>query len=476
MIHLALSFTAGRFHATPWGHHVNEGMTEWPPSPWRLLRAFAATLHTRGEGIPEDVAWAAITKLVEPPLFTLPPATVGHTRHYLSLNQRDIRKTTLTFDTFVRTEPRMPVVVHWPCVLDIEERDALAALAARLPYLGRAESWCECRFLPAGESPAPNCSPSDGSAAFGIDTVRVLCPGTAVTRQDLERTTAGLQREGWSEPPGSRWVFYGRERSALSPVRGGVTGGREVRVPPVLADLALGGSVLPRFVDVVRVAAQMRAAALARHGLPSRTLAGKEADGTPLRRQHRHAHYLPDARGTGNRITHVLVWAPDGFSPSEQAALSAVSFLTQDDNRPTLDVVLNGFGDPPAFIGRSALIGPSRRWRSRSPFVLPRHRDRPETQLRRELEFRGFPDPVEVRTLEGAALSDRHAGPSGLTRWIEFDLCRRRPHPTSGYRGFEILFDEPQMGPVVLGQQSHYGLGQFEAVAETDSRSMRAAR
>ena len=33
MTAVALRFLAGRFHATPWGHHVNEGVPEWPPSP-----------------------------------------------------------------------------------------------------------------------------------------------------------------------------------------------------------------------------------------------------------------------------------------------------------------------------------------------------------------------------------------------------------------------------------------------------------
>ena len=39
---LKLRFPGGRYHATPWGHHVNEGLIEWPPGPWRLLRALIA--------------------------------------------------------------------------------------------------------------------------------------------------------------------------------------------------------------------------------------------------------------------------------------------------------------------------------------------------------------------------------------------------------------------------------------------------
>src|SRR5437867_3663314 len=44
---LLLRFPGRRYHATPWGHHVNEGLIEWPPSPWRLLRALLATGYTK---------------------------------------------------------------------------------------------------------------------------------------------------------------------------------------------------------------------------------------------------------------------------------------------------------------------------------------------------------------------------------------------------------------------------------------------
>jgi len=47
MITLAFHFPGGRYHATPWGHQVNEGLVEWPPSPWRLLRALLSCGYTR---------------------------------------------------------------------------------------------------------------------------------------------------------------------------------------------------------------------------------------------------------------------------------------------------------------------------------------------------------------------------------------------------------------------------------------------
>ena len=34
-----------------WGRHVNEGAVEWPPSPWRLLRALIATWHLKNDSV-----------------------------------------------------------------------------------------------------------------------------------------------------------------------------------------------------------------------------------------------------------------------------------------------------------------------------------------------------------------------------------------------------------------------------------------
>ena len=47
MISISLRFSTGRFHATPWNRHVNEGVPEWPPSPWRILRSIIFNWKTK---------------------------------------------------------------------------------------------------------------------------------------------------------------------------------------------------------------------------------------------------------------------------------------------------------------------------------------------------------------------------------------------------------------------------------------------
>src|SRR5690606_35661989 len=102
MTAVALRFLAGRFHATPWGRHVNEGVPEWPPSPWRLMRGLASSWFRTCSDIPEDkVADLFGILATNPPAFFLPPASMGHTRHYMPWFKKGPGDRTLVFDTFV---------------------------------------------------------------------------------------------------------------------------------------------------------------------------------------------------------------------------------------------------------------------------------------------------------------------------------------------------------------------------------------
>lgn len=503
MIQIALRFTAGRYHATPWGHHVNEGVPEWPPSPWRLLRALVAAAHAEPTPIERSDLAALLAKLaVQPPAFRLPPASLGHTRHYLSLNQRDRDKKALVFDAFVAVERGAVALVEFHATLDAAQRALLARLLGRLGYFGRAEAWCEAELLPDGEASVdPECRPSDGNARQGFETVRVLCAAGDVSLPDLERSSTEVQDEGWSDPPGTRWVFYARPSAGLrgGPARTPTPLAVRASVPgPTVIELALGGGLLPRLTDGVRVAERVRTALLARFekcGRHSETLTGKTADGQRLRpmdpaSQHRHAHFIPESRRPDRRITHVLVWAPDGFRDDELEAFGELAFLNlharreqpkqvddprsarqaQDGGEPILDVVVSAVGRRDDFT-KHEFFARSKHWRSRTPFVLPRHikpgraADQPDRQLARELEVRGLP------TLERAERIDRSApvgggrpGDSGAVgiAWRDFDPRRRERWPTTLITGFRLTLATACEGPLLLGWGCHYGLGLFE--------------
>ena len=190
---IRLTFPAGRYHATPWGRHVNEGVAEWPPSPWRLLRALIAVWKRTGVEATEEQMRRLLAPLATAPRYQLPSHRVAHTRHYMPLNEksaRDIRGggTTLVFDTFVVVDRHTPVLMGWPdAALDEEGRDLLGRLLGNLTSLGRAEGWVRADLhegpvdLPIGPADAEDLNPvpvfcADPASAFGDEHYPKLDP------------------------------------------------------------------------------------------------------------------------------------------------------------------------------------------------------------------------------------------------------------------------------------------------------------
>src|SRR5438477_3732724 len=147
MIGISVSFPGGRFHATPWGRHVNEGAPEWPPSPWRFLRALVATWKSKlDHQLGQSDVEVLLRALIAPPQFVLPPASAGHTRHYMPWFKKGPDDKTLVFDTFVSLSRDALVVMLWPDVtLPSRQSEQLAVLLEHVNYFGRAESWCSTR-------------------------------------------------------------------------------------------------------------------------------------------------------------------------------------------------------------------------------------------------------------------------------------------------------------------------------------------
>ncbi|MGD9496865.1 MAG: type I-U CRISPR-associated protein Csb2 [Armatimonadota bacterium] len=432
MVAIEMRFTAGRFHATPWDRHVNEGAVEWPPSPWRLLRALLAVWHRKCPHLSEETVRGLIASLAEPlPHYRLPPATVGHTRHYMrQYHPPGMKKgqpgTAMVFDTFVAIDPETPVVICWPDLdLPADQDAALRELVRGLAYFGRAESWVEARVNPDWSGEA-NCAPVNGRAELPADVERVhlfaaqppaeyaawrepaleraLETALAEKRADsnkppaevsltkrerekclaafpedlfgaLHAVTTDLRRQGWNRPPGSRRVSY------LLPARPLQARPRAAppltRRRPTVARFALAGSVLPRITDTVYLAETMRQALMAWSD-GAAVFAGRDENGDPLQ-GHSHAFVLPADDDGDGRLDHITVYCRQGFDAAARRALAGVRRLWQPANRPDIHLVLMGLAEPDLYGGFDARQGQtpqlasSRVWVSRTSFVLYRY-------------------------------------------------------------------------------------------------------
>lgn len=497
MTSVALLFPAGRFHATPWGRHVNEGAPEWPPSPWRLLRALIASWKIRSHGLKETDVRPILEALAAPPDFLLPRASLAHTRHYMPIGySKGVEKTTKVFDAFVSVERDHQLIVHWSnAVLDAAQREILAELLDRLSYLGRAESWCEARLLDRLEDGFEvNCRPL-GDAPWpqsGKELVRVLCPAPETAFSDehvrqkkgrpvyepawnLAIETAQLHKEKWSDAPGSRWVTYVREADCLQALPSRPRRPKRNSVFHV-ARYALDLNVLPLATATLPLAERVRAALMAcmPNNEPSRIFSGKEADGIPCQ-GHAHAYFLPTDDDGDGRLDHVTVFAREGFGEAELRAIDRLTRLSPRGEDHEIRLLLLGVAAAGEINSRP--LAPTREWISATPYIATRYPKRKadrrtflEEDLRLELarfaERTGSPFPQEVEPLVDEAGVFRLRTPGGLAqRPLQFKRFRSGKTSDDGGRrlsGFyRLYFAEDVQGPIALGHSAHFGMGLF---------------
>jgi CRISPR-associated protein Csb2 len=471
MLAIKMRFLAGRFHATPWGHHVNEGVVEYPPSLYRLLRSLVATARRACLGqVSEEQLQRIVMALATPPEFHLPNAAVAHTRHYDQANGG-----VKFFDTFVSLQPDDDLYWLWrDAELEAEDRAALSQLLTVLGTFGRAESWCEAELPEAVDASTITINSQPLTSPQGLsqqETLRLLLPQASLDATELMKvleTETSVMRKGKQlEPTGTRWLTYTRPANILTPRRMTKASVRRNVQVMTVARYELDATVLPLIRDAMPFAEQVRRA-LIRNRVDtshSETIVGKTAEGVPLD-GHLHAHYLATDEDHDGRLDHLTVYAPRGFDAADQQALGAIRTIFRRDELSNVKLVLTGLGTAEQ-MPTLGLFQRHKRWHSVTPFSLPRFanrgggkaprpRDLPEAQLVRELKSRGFPEPISIKRIEGYAPNNRP-----LVRWLEFHAQRFNGTEGYGLAGFELEFAEPVTGPIALGFGCHFGLGLF---------------
>lgn len=259
-----IQFIAGRYHATPWDAHVNEGRIDWPPSPWRLARAMVAVGYAK-QGWPQEPPPAAVSMIEkvasQTPAYSLPPAFETHTRHYMPIGSKPAK----VIDAFLRFERRdASLLVHYDVEFDADETAWLGRLAESLGYLGRAKSWVDARLLGRAEADRAltterwsigDCTHLDSMPGRAVRCLAGVSPDTfaatreawlkralpiaeakaAMKKRGAKPMTASAQKNlhakvaetfpkrpfdslrldtrlwqgnGWPQPPGTRWSTY----------------------------------------------------------------------------------------------------------------------------------------------------------------------------------------------------------------------------------------------------------------------------
>ncbi len=363
MIALELRFLTGKYHATPWGRQVNEGAVEWPPSPWRVLRALIATWYYKFPEVSETQMRELIDALSSAPSYKLPDSHDGHTRHYMPA-AGDAK--TKIFDTFLSINPCEPLIISWPqAELNLEQVELLKQLSQSINYFGRAESWVEAKVVDVAKDSCNTSPINDGEVGEDQELVRLLgladsdsflrwreSTCQALTNQKLKEEqdkaiargkpidkiklppktvaaiesslplstfdalqcdTSELRKAGWNRPPASQWLGYVR------PLKKPSTKTRRFKhnaALPTVARYAVAGTVLPRLTDAILLGDRLRKYLMGisgkrNHGQCSKVFSGKTEDGKPLAElamQHGHAHFFSESYASDNRGKLLTCW------------------------------------------------------------------------------------------------------------------------------------------------------------------------
>ena len=508
---IELKFPAGgRFHATPWGRHVNEGATEWPPSPWRIQRALVATWYLKAREIEVPVVRSLMDALASAlPSFELPAAVQSHTRHYMPGRGTDKPK---VFDTFVQSSKQLRIA--WEVQLDDQQRQSLEILCDRLGYLGRAESIVEASLLPKGTTIQANSKPLShgGDLDENHELIRVLCTSTPEdhsrwlalnqTTEDpkakpkkskgkvsspslpasvfdaLHAETATLQSQGWLIPPGSKWSDYQRQVEAFEPEVIGTRRSSNKKI--TVARFAIASSVLPRITEAISVAERLHQtlAKRADKKLCAPIFTGKDAQGVPLK-DHQHTHIFCELGDKRDTLGFITLYAPGGFNAEAQRVIEEVQRKPLwGHGGHDLDLILLGFGDQDTF--DIPLFATAKRWTSLTPFVSTRHAKH-YADGRPKLDEEGWPigSPAQdlrrlIKEASNTALKSISQPENKITvrpqrtlRVLQFQTQRFQGEGRHGHQSaaaFTLEFTEPVRGPLAFGYGSHFGLGLFVPV------------
>ncbi len=515
MIAIKITFPAGRWHATAWGTHVNEGVPEWPPCPWRLLRALLAAWFWKDRR-DESVLRSLLDKLAAvAPDYLLPEAAAAHTRHYMPVVEGKKETKTKIFDTFVHINEGQALWLRWDVELADAEHSLLARLLASFSYLGRAESLVEAALVPAKDLPIRRVSdwtrPADLSTTEAGEPIRLLAPQTPSTyaawaasqnepvtkgkkpkgkkksatlpetlHDALQLDTAEWKKDGWNLPPGSRWLDYIRPRDAFKIAPASRPRASRPAVLPTVARFALTAKVPPGITQSLSLAERFHQA-LCKHvdGVSSPALTGIGASGQPLT-GNAHAYFLPECDHHGY-VTHVTVHAPLGFSPDDSRALSRLRKVWSIEGKGAeIDVILLATGQAADFDPASPYFRCARIWRSLTPFVPVRHAKATRTGIAKIDTANGLqigspehdclrllslvaPDAKPVRVERG--INARLLVGTRSIPALDYQRQRRHGGGTRGdHRGhaLEIEFKEPTALPFGLGYAAHFGLGLFQ--------------
>ena len=468
MLAVSVEFLHGTFRGDPEGTAKTAGLVrgEWPPAPSRLFAAFVAADGTRDQ--------CRVTNGTELEWFErLPPPTIRADTEawhqslqprYVALHQGKAvqnthheyvgRQGTLIRPGF-RVTPRHPCVVYtWDTAPSPPTLDALRLRAARVGYLGAADSPVRVRVMTDVPEPVATdqifVPAPDGS---GEVLINVPAAGDVQRLDRLydmwRKLGANIGREQF--PALTHQASYRVPRSAQRSASGNVVAW--LRIDP-----ALSGR---RVTAVTRLFKQ---AVLSKH---------QEIHGNPPALLHGHGFgtdgyelarflALPDVgfKRSRGKIHGLALWMPRSSGSEDRLRARDAAYAVRQLKGDGIEIAVEPRLDQQRPIAASPerWCRQSRLWATAFPAIHERRGALDLHEVARWCRHAGLPEPVSFRSARGPLVH----GALDLVP-VEVNRPGRAGRP---YSHVELRFTEPVQGPVVIGAGRQRGFGLCVPVIE----------
>jgi CRISPR-associated protein Csb2 len=476
MIHIKIQFHTNQYQACAWGNHHAEGVIDWPPAPWRILRSLVAGAYNANLLERHQPTFKALLhKLASAlPSYTLPPTT--YTQHRSPRPQVNLKTAkvgpgkTLYSAGLLMSSDQNDLYIHWPVTLSETEELVLSLCLSGLTYFGRKESVATLSLVEA--APESNTRPD----VQGTRIVTIVAPELDADALWNSLNLSAHENYGINRSavfPGIRHATYRIDRPRLQMPQKAY----QQRTQSVI--LTVSGSPRLPFHLSLKLTHRLHQALASR--CPAPIFTGQEM-GEPIK-NHDHTIFqcLPDR--TGRYVEQVKLYSHAGYVPEALAAIASCSELPG---------VVRGCDVSIAFADIGAKEEAFDQWVSSTPFFLSRfpairrgkprmlteryQKDSPEHQVLQYLQhlswlsLKGIPSYQEYENGLALYLDNEItvvASCKQFPRFWEWESeCRHgKKVGRAGYQ-VSLRFTTAVTGPVILGYAAHYGLGAMMPVRE----------
>lgn len=475
MIHIKVEFHTNQYQACAWGNHHSEGVIDWPPAPWRVLRAIVAGGYNINlSDKHQSTLKALLHKLASVlPSYTLPPTTyIQHRspRPQVNLKTAKVDPGKILYSAgLLMSNDQNGLYIHWSVALSETEELLLSLCLSGLTYFGRKESVATLSLIE--DAPKPTAEPDHQGTRI-------------VSIADPELDADAL----WDALNLSAHENYGINRSAVFPGIRQASYRIDIPKPPVQQEpgqkqhtVTLAVSASPRLPLTLALKLTHRLHQALISCCPAPVFTGQEM-GLPSK-NHNHTIFqcVPDRMG--RYIEQVKLYSHTGYGLEALAAIANCSYLSN---------IARGYNVSLAFADIGGKEEAFDEWLSSTPFFLSRfptvrrgkprmlseryQKDGPEHQVLRYLQH------LPWLSLVGSPTYREHK--DGLALYLNEELavvalcepfpkfweweseCRQgKKAGRVGYR-VKLKFKKPVTSPIIVGYAAHYGLGTMVPVRE----------